>query len=142
MLFKKQTQIKKVVFTEEDESFGHKEVLKNISPSELFEYLKTLSLKSNKEIVIDYITEDNVVHLTNIKSLQYEDKEEKIEKITDLIKDYIAGNSIQMKAYSVTIDGQLEEVFTEHLKAKACKSRLMRKGINENTIKISEIYIK
>lgn len=105
----------------------------------LFEYLKELR-KRHGRIVIDFIDNDNI-HVTSVASIKKENFEERINDVTEIIRQYAKGQAIEMEAYAVFAKGELKSVFGQEVHSRLKKSSLLREGFEEEDIEIKSIQI-
>lgn len=110
-----------------------------LSDGELFKYLER-EYKQHGRLYIEYIRE-NEIHLTTSRTKDYDKTEEKLNDISDLIKDYIKEQAIEMTGYAVFAKGDLKGVFGREVNSRFKKSALIRDGFADDEIEIKEIQI-
>lgn len=111
-----------------------------LTDGKLFDYLE-VEYRRHGGLYIERII-DNEIHLTTSKTKDYDDTEDKIDEIKDIIKDYVKERAIEMDAYAVFAKGELKGVFGKYYNAGFKESRLLRNGYSKEDIEIKEIKIE
>lgn len=110
-----------------------------LKDGELFEHLSELRKRHGKLIV--EFTNDDTIHITSADSLKHERFEERIEDMTDMIRQYVKGQAIAMEAYAVFAKGELKGVFGQEVQSRLKKSSLYRDGFIDEDIEIKVIQV-
>lgn len=131
--------VKEVVFTENLKSHSSTSKSNNLSTEELYKYIKSLRNNHGK-LIIESISESNEIHISTLSTKQYELQNDKLEEISELIEDYVEGNAVKVKAYSVISGNETIGIYTKEIKAKVKQNQLIRQGC-EN-VEIKEIIIE
>lgn len=96
---------------------------------------------SKGKLVIDNISENRVT-ITDTKSIEFEEEEDKIEELEDLLRDFIRERAVRMKAYGLFNKEKLEGVYTKEILAISNKRRMERAGVDSADLRIEEIEVK
>lgn len=137
MLFNKE---KKIVVKTEFKSDGfYGSATYPLKEGKLIQYLEKLHKKYHN-LVIESVSEDEI-KITSIDTKNHLKREEKLDEITSMIREYIRERTIDITAYAVFADGTLKGVFSTEPLAELKKRRLNHDGYTDEQIEIKPIEI-
>lgn len=139
-MFSKQNKKAIVKFSFSSEGFSGSGTSVALNDSKLLGYLKN-KLDRHGELVIRHISNDNEIHLTSSRTVDYNNTESRIDELNDVIRDYIQNKAISMEAHAVLVEGELKGVFGDDTKARLKRQSLIKKGISSEKIEIKTIEV-
>ncbi|PLS18901.1 hypothetical protein CVD28_00430 [Bacillus sp. M6-12] len=138
-MFNKQKKVT-VKFSHESEGFSGTSTSIPLNEGKLVEYLKD-SLDRHGQVVIRHISDDNEMVVTTSRTMEYRDKEGRIEELNEVIRSYINSQAISMESHAVFVNGVLKGVFGNEAHARLKKSNLISKGASEESVSIKPLQI-
>lgn len=139
-MFKKNDKRATVKMIYEEEGYGYSSTSVPLKDGELLDYLQN-ELTNFGELTITRIS-DNEIHLTTSSTLEYQETENKVNEISDLIHNYIKSRALEMDAYAVFAKSELKGVFGQKYNAGFKRNNLVRQGFKEEEIEIKPIKIE
>lgn len=119
--------------------FGGSSTTLPLSDGKLFQHLQA-SYERHGELTISLVSADELF-LTTSRTIEYQDMDQRAEEVADLVRNYIQGKAIPMKAYAIFARGELKGVFHEKSHAGFKSQKLARDGYTPEEIQISPINI-
>ena len=110
-----------------------------LKDGELYEHLNELR-KRYGTLVIEF-TDENTIHVTSSDSVKHERVEDRLGDVTEMIRQYVKGQAIEMEAHAVFAKGELKGVFGQEVHSRLKKSSLYREGYKEEDIEIKPIQV-
>jgi hypothetical protein len=139
-MFTKNNKKAVVKFNHESEGFSGNTTSFPLKDGQLLEHLKD-TLERHGELVIQYITSENEIHVTNSRSKAHTNVEERISEINELIREFAKGRAYDMDAHAVFVDGKLKGVFGNESHAELKRKNLISKGHAEESVLVKPIQI-
>ncbi|WP_121616589.1 hypothetical protein [Virgibacillus halodenitrificans] len=139
-MFKKTTIKATVSFRDSEEGFATSSTTIPLNDKKLIEYLRETYTRYGS-LVIEYISEDGEVHLSTERSVKYENQEDRIAEIGEVIRDYVNNRAIPMEAHTVLVDGKLKGVFGKESLAELKRKNLISKGTSSDSVIVKPIQV-
>lgn len=139
-MFRKSTNKVTVSFRDSEEGFSSSSTTIPLNDKKLIEYLKEIYNRYGS-LVIEYISEDGEVHIATQRSVKYENQEDRIAEVGDIIRDYIKNRAIPMEAYVVFVDEKLKGIFGKESLAELKRKNLISKGTSPERVTVKPIQV-
>lgn len=109
-----------------------------LKDGELYEHLKELSERHGK-LVIEF-TDDDTLYVTSANSVKHNRVEERLEDVSEMLRQYVRGQAVSMEAYAVFEKDALKGVFGNESHAEL-KARSLKKNDNDEDIHVKPIEV-
>lgn len=139
-MFKKTNNKAIVNFRDSAEGFSISSTTIPLSDKKLIEHLRE-TYQRYGSLVIEYISKDGEIQIATERSVKYENQEDRIAEIGDVIRDYINNRAIPMEAHAVFVDDKLKGIFGKESLAELKRKNLISKGTAAERVSVKPIEV-